>query len=178
MIQNSINQMLATVAIGARLAGYNKLGEQIEASKALDESVIDTETKLKAQAQTAQSQLDEIEEKAEGQPIPEATKEELWKLIQGPDTDSARAVAADPSSEWNKNIRKAGPLAQNPIARANKMMAQQMQSGVDIAKRKEALLKASEEARGMSEQANEVSKLIEKTKLGSWENIYNTEDLQ
>lgn len=47
------------------------------------------------------------------------------------------------------------------------MMAQQMQSGVDIAKRKEALLKASEEAKGMSEQANEVSKLIEKTKLGS-----------
>ena len=99
MIQNSINQMLATVAIGAKLAGYNKLGEQIEASKALDESVIDTEAKLKAQAQTAKSQLDEIEEKAEGQPIPEETKEELKKSIQGPDIGGAREVAADPSSE-------------------------------------------------------------------------------
>lgn len=47
------------------------------------------------------------------------------------------------------------------------MMAQQLQSGYDINMRKEALLKASEEARGMNEQANEVSKLIEKTKLGS-----------
>lgn len=99
MIQNSINQMLATVAIGAKLAGYNKLGEQIEASKALDESVIDTEAKLKAQAQNAQSQLDEIEKKAEGQPIPEATKEKLRKSIQGPDTAGAQVVGADPSSE-------------------------------------------------------------------------------
>lgn len=99
MIQNSINQMLATFAIGARLAGYNKLGEQIEASKALDESVTDTEAKLKAQAQTAQSQLDEIEEKAEGRPIPEEAKEEFRKLIQGPDTTGAQMVGADPSSE-------------------------------------------------------------------------------
>ena len=99
MIQNSINQMLATIAIGAKLAGYNKLGEQIEASKALDESVIDTEAKLKSQAEYAQSQLNEIEEKAKGQPIPEETKEELRKSIQGPDTAGAQIVGADPSSE-------------------------------------------------------------------------------
>ena len=144
MIQNSINQMLATFAIGARLAGYNRLEEEKELKglgnkgSAIDEMV--RRYAENPEAEDYEQRVKEFEKQQEGIELRQA--ELGGKNVEG-------------ITQGREGIEYA------------KFRAEQMHSNVDANKRKQALLKASEEAKGMSEQANEVSKLIEKTKLGS-----------
>lgn len=148
MIQNSINQMLATFAIGAKLAGYNRLEEEKELKGLGNKSsAIDEMVRRYAENPDAEDYEQRVKEYEKQQEAIELRQAELGGAnIQG-------------INEGREGIEYAKSRIPKP--------AQQMQSNVDPNKRKEALLKASEEARGMSEQANEVSKLIERTKLGS-----------
>lgn len=148
MIQNSINQMLATIAIGARLTGYNKFEEEKEL-KGLGNKGL-------------------------------AIDEMVRRYAENPDEEDYEQRV----KEYEKQ-QEAIELRQAELGGAEVQGINEGREGIEYAKfripkRKEALLGASKKAQQMSEQANEVSKIIERTKLGSWENIYNNnmEDLQ